>query len=227
MMDIIIAAWLDSYTPTRAEAEALARATPHLTVDEASENLRDARFIGFLHGVDPYRLMAIADHESNFRPRTVTREPGRRVSCGVMTPVPKRGCTAEELTLLGGYRAGAEHYRMWLERYRWSTWAADIAYAGGGQSVRQCARTGYVRSPGGNNVCLMHSWVEKRAAKFRRAIQSAYEAVQDPPDHSRSPASALDPEPHHAPLRPAGRGWHRRATLDADRIAIRRQHLLT
>ncbi len=146
-IDVILAIWLHSMEPTDAEIRALVRTDPvDLTYDSARENILYAREAGQLYGVDPSVLLAIAWHESRYHPRTQTREPagldedGRyrrhRVSCGVMTPVPKARCAEVELTLEGGYVAGAAHLRMYLDVHHGSLEKALVAYAGGSGSVR-------------------------------------------------------------------------------------------
>jgi soluble lytic murein transglycosylase-like protein len=127
--------WLGLLDPTPAEAAHLSTATGvRLTIEQASEHIAAARVAGALTGTDPSVLLAIAWHESRFQPRTITREPGHRVSCGVMTPDPKRHCEPEELTVQGGYLAGARHLRRYLDSERDLT-RALVAYAGGHGSV--------------------------------------------------------------------------------------------
>lgn len=130
-----IVLWLGLIEPTPAEATALASATGvRLTVDEATDHIRAARVAGALTGTDPDVLLAIAWHESRFTAHVITREPGHRVSCGVMTPEPKARCEADELTLQGGYLAGARHLRHYLDREP-DLRRALVAYAGGHGSV--------------------------------------------------------------------------------------------
>jgi soluble lytic murein transglycosylase-like protein len=147
-------------------AKRLHSAYPQLTVGAAREHYWASRLAGQEYGVDPDLLLGIAAHESNFAVRTVTHEPGHRVSCGVMTPVPQRRCSAQELTALGGYRSGAKHLRMWLDACRGSMWCALIAYGGGMRSVRRC-RTGDVLSPAGHSVCALPYEFRSRALKAK------------------------------------------------------------
>lgn len=111
-------------------------------------------------GVSQERLIAIAWHESRFT-RAVTREPGRRVSCGPMTPVPHRPpCGEFETSLVGGYLNGAAHWRQWLRVCRGSEWCADLAYGGGRALVRACAR-GHVYVRAGVDACDLHYWFSR------------------------------------------------------------------
>src|SRR5262245_42464925 len=102
-----LVALLLALRPTPEQAAALSEWDPvDLTPEQAADHVQWARFAGSVYRIDPVLLLAIAHHESRFHPRTVTREPGHRVSCGVMTPVPKRHCRPDELTLEAGYLAG-------------------------------------------------------------------------------------------------------------------------
>lgn len=141
----------------------------YLTKEAAVEHYWASRLAGAEYHVDPFLLLGIASHESNFKPKTITREPGNRVSCGVMTPTPQRRCSNEELTILGGYMAGAKHLRMWLKACGGNYWCGMVAYAGGMQSVRIC-RTGDVLSPAGNSVCGVPAEFRKRANRAKRPI---------------------------------------------------------
>ncbi len=145
-----------AFCATPAEADALRATAPaYLTVESAAEHIRAAREAALVTGTDPALLLAIAWHESRYDPRVVTREPGHRVSCGVMTPVPKRGCRGDELTLEGGYLAGARHLREWLD-IRHSLRRAVVAYAGAGWRAEKFGRE-----------------MIARAARIRRALADA------------------------------------------------------
>ena len=168
MIDLIL--WL-TLRATPAEAEALHSLVPtELTVAQAAEHIYYARQAALVAGVDYVKLLAIADHESHYTPGAVTREPGHRVSCGAMTPVPKRHCSHAELTLEGGYMAGAAHYKMWLDACGGSARCADIAYAGGMVSARACTRGVNVRAPSGRSVCAVHDVLERQGARIRKAL---------------------------------------------------------
>lgn len=138
-MTILVYLWLSVFCPpTEAQVEHLRSLFPaYLSAQGASENLLVAEATGLVFRQDPSVLLSIAFHESNFKPTTVTPEPGRRVSCGVMTPVPKSGCSRWELTLLGGYESGAQHLALWQRYYKGRS--ALLAYAGGGVLARSCA----------------------------------------------------------------------------------------
>jgi len=127
--------------PTASEAEALRHTAPeYLTLEAAGAHLRAARAAGLAHRVPAELLLSIAWHESRYTPRTQTPEPGGRVSCGVLTPMPQRRCSRADLTMLGGYDAGAAHLRVWLDVCGGSTRCALLSYAGGGVLARACVR---------------------------------------------------------------------------------------
>lgn len=131
--------WFSFFAPPYAqEIEHLRLLFPaYLTTTSASENLLAARVAALLTGEDPSVLLSIAFHESNFVPTTRTPEPGNRVSCGVLTPVPQGRCSRWELTLLGGYESGAQHLALWRKYYKGRS--VLLAYAGGGVLARSCA----------------------------------------------------------------------------------------
>jgi soluble lytic murein transglycosylase-like protein len=114
-MNWFISLWLACQS-TPAEAQALQETAPaYLTQVSAAQHLGAARIAGNWYGVDPLMLLSVAYHESRFVVDMHTPESGGRVSCGVMTPTPKARCDREELTLLGGYLAGAAHLRTWID----------------------------------------------------------------------------------------------------------------
>lgn len=142
-MSWFIAAWL-AIQSSPAEAESLHSSAPqYLTHHTAVAHLGAARLAAYEFGVSPYDLLSIAFHESRYVVNLQTIEPGSRVSCGAMTPVPKSRCTADDLSLLGGYRAGARHLRQWINIcHSLDKWRHDVddekihtcalwAYAGG------------------------------------------------------------------------------------------------
>lgn len=138
-MTVILYLWLSFFAPLSAqEVEHLRALFPaYLTTTSASENLLAAQAAALLTGEDPSVLLSIAFHESNFIPTTRTPEPGNRVSCGVLTPVPQGRCSRWELTLLGGYESGAQHLALWRRYYKGRS--VLLAYAGGGVLARSCA----------------------------------------------------------------------------------------
>lgn len=156
------------FSPTPEEAAAVAATDRvHLTVEKAADHVRAARQAAALTGTDPSVLLAVAAHESGYKADEVTREPPRRlrrVSCGVMTPVPKHGCEPWELTVDGGYYAGAEHLAEYLER-EGNLRRALVAYAGGHGSV--------VYPRAGWRGWRSMRWVTKRAALIREAVRKA------------------------------------------------------
>ncbi len=169
-MSLFVALWL-ALQSTPAESEAFRRTAPeYLTAGAAVEHLGAARIAGARSGVPPELLLAIAWHESRYVPTTRTLEPGDRVSCGVMTPVPQRRCSRAELTPIGGYAAGAAHLRVWLDVCSGNTWCALTSYAGGGGLVRACAHgTWFVRP--GVDACDVVYQFRQRAALIRRALE--------------------------------------------------------
>jgi soluble lytic murein transglycosylase-like protein len=174
MIETLLALWLGAADPSAAQVEALRAAVPEAAATHESmrEHVGAARLAGQLYGVDPYKLLAIAWHESGFKAKTVTHEPRHRVSCGPMTPVPKRHCTVDELTVMGGYLAGAEHYRTWLDACGGSEYCADLAYAGGKVSVATCRRGRRVRAPyTHHDVCAYHQDLSRRASVIRSALE--------------------------------------------------------
>lgn len=176
----LISLWL-ALLSTPKEAEALRVTAPtYLTLWSAAQHLGAARFAAVSYDVDAATLLAIAHHESRFFIGTRTREPpdagGARVSCGVMTPVPKRRCDSSDLTLLGGYLSGAAHLRQWMDvchaKARWQPDVRDAeilhcalwSYTGGSGFRSHCAKRRVL--PG----CQAVRQFEERARAIRRAL---------------------------------------------------------
>ncbi len=171
-MNWLVALWL-ALQSTPAESTAFRSTAPaYLTSAQAIEHLGAARIAGARYNVDPALLLSIAMHESNYRVRTVTIEPGHRVSCGVMTPTPQARCSLGELTAIGGYAAGAAHLRVWLDVCRENSWCALTAYAGGRGLVRACSHGTRIVRPG-VDACEVVYQFRHRAAVIRRALQGA------------------------------------------------------
>jgi hypothetical protein len=176
-MTIIVAllmAFTSPSAPRHIEAFR-ATATMYLTYQQAEEHLLAARAAGLVHGVRPELLLAIALHESRYQPATRTKEPGNRESCGVMTPIPKRRCTPEDLTILGGYDAGAAHLRTWMNLYHDAEAVALLAYAGGAGLVRVCLRDGRWLNPRGFNICDIAYEFRRQARIIGRALRAGQE----------------------------------------------------
>lgn len=125
---------------TSDDGASLASTAPaYLDATSARDHYAAARLAAAIFGVDAETLLAVAWHESRYDARAVTREPGNRVSCGSMTPVPHRApCSAWELSIVGGYLEGARHLRTWLDLCRGGQWCGLVAYAGGGGLVAAC-----------------------------------------------------------------------------------------
>jgi hypothetical protein len=174
MIETLLSLWLRSADPSAAQVEAMRATIPAAAAspDVLSEHIRSAQLAGEIYNIDPYKLLAIAWHESGFRAKTVTHEPRRRVSCGAMTPVPKKHCTAGELTVLGGYLEGAKHYRAWLNACDGSEYCADLAYAGGSVTVALCSHGRRVRAPyTRHNVCALHQDLVHREEIISAAME--------------------------------------------------------
>lgn len=178
-MNWIITLWLALHS-TPAEAQAFQETAPrYLSQASAAQHLGAARVAGEKYDIDPALLLSVAHHESRFVVGLRTHESGGRVSCGVMTPVPQAHCAPEELTLLGGYLAGAAHLRAWTDvchaADHWSHDANDAiirhcalwAYAGGRGFRAFCGRN--PQHPG----CDAVTKFEERARMIRRALRSA------------------------------------------------------
>jgi hypothetical protein len=137
----MISALLGLLLCSPAEVDALADFRPpyrrQLSHAEALAHCGAAAVGALVSGQPRELLNAIAAHESDWHEDAVTVEPGNRVSCGAMTPEPKRACDWIDRTLVGGYVRGALHLAVWRRKY--SPTAALWAYAGGGGTVAACA----------------------------------------------------------------------------------------
>jgi hypothetical protein len=156
-VSLLVSLWL-AMQSTPAEVQAFRDTAPdYLTPWSASQHLGAARVAADRYGVDYPTLLAIAHHESRFVVRSRTREPsdagGPRVSCGVMTPVPKRSCADQELTVLGGYLAGASHLRTWMDACHASDrWRHDVH----DREILRCALWAYAGGRGFRAFCQAH-----------------------------------------------------------------------
>jgi hypothetical protein len=177
-MNWILSLWL-ALQSTPAEAEALRTIAPaYLSQWSAAQHLGAARLAATRFDVDVATILAIAYHESRFEITTHTREPGGRFSCGVMTPVPKRRCNEDELTMLGGYIAGAIHLRAWIDAcHAADLWRHDVddeeirscalwAYAGGRGFRAYCAARG-----GQLQGCDVVGQFKRMAVRIRTALE--------------------------------------------------------
>lgn len=139
MIEVLAAvlAWLASPD----DVEQLRRTAPsYLTSTRARDHLGAARAAQVVTSVDASLLLSIAHHESRYSVRERTAEEGGKFSCGSMTPEPKRRCAAADLTLVGGYLAGARHLRVWLDTCGGNRWCALTGYAGGHRLIAMCKR---------------------------------------------------------------------------------------
>lgn len=152
------------------DAESLRRTAPaDLSLAGACANLAAARAAGAELAVDPDLLLAVAHHESRYQAGAVTAEPGRKVSCGVMTPEPLRTCRPS--TLERGYLDGARHLRGWLDACRGRLRCALTGYAGGFRLVSACARGPVVshRRLGDLDLCRTADVFLRRARLIRES----------------------------------------------------------
>src|SRR5262245_22991280 len=128
--------------PSRADA--LCTTAPHyLTRDSASMHLAAASVTGLATGTEPALLLSIAHHESRYAYRVVAAEPGRKISCGVMTPEPTHdvaACRDTTISIAAGYLAGARHLRHWFDACHGNRRCALLGYAGGYALIAACAR---------------------------------------------------------------------------------------
>lgn len=167
MLTWFVALWLSLFgAPTAHQVEAFRATAPDYLTDPsfARAHLIAARAAAAVYHVPAEMLLAIAHHESRYTPTTRTPEPRNRVSCGVMTPVPRMVCPAAELTVAGGYAAGAAHLRVWLDLCQGNMRCALLAYAGGFTLVEACRE----RSDG---ACGFPDVIRHRAAWIRRVTR--------------------------------------------------------
>lgn len=175
-MNWFISLWLACQS-TSTEAQALQETAPaYLTLASAAQHLGAARIAGAQYGVDPGVLLSVAYHESRFVVDLRTPESGGRVSCGVMTPTPQARCDRAELTLLGGYLAGAAHLRTWIDVCQ----AVDHGrHDMDDEVIQQCALWAYVGGRHFRASCEEHpqgpgcgavAQFEERARLIRRVL---------------------------------------------------------
>ena len=166
MLELAIAA-IVSALGVPPDAVALARTAPtYLSDTSAAEHLVAARAAGAEVGVDADLLLSIAWHESRYS-LTRTPEAGGLMSCGVMTPEPRRSCPVEDLW--ESYRAGARHLRGWMVAMHGDLKQALIGYAGGYRLIDFCAAGGIARGCDAPEVFLSRAWEIKRQRR-RHAV---------------------------------------------------------
>lgn len=169
MLDIIVA--LVSMFVAPRDADALRSTAPtHLASSEAARpHVAAAVAIAVATRTRWSALLAIADHESNYRFDVVTPEPGGRFSCGVMTPEPlasRRACSSAAESLASGYLAGALHLRAWLDACRGDERCALRGYAGAW--TLRCDGADH-----GHRACAAARWFEARARQIEHAFMRA------------------------------------------------------
>jgi soluble lytic murein transglycosylase-like protein len=164
------------YTASPERSNALRHTAPtYLTTDEqAAAHLTWSALAGEAFSVDQALLLSLAWFESRYQADAVTREPGGRWSCGVMTPVPHaEPCAADELTLVSGYTAGARHLRTWMDVCHNNERCAVLGYAGGYALIGACARGERVDLRG-SDACVAVPYARLgRAAWIRKALKRA------------------------------------------------------
>ncbi len=174
-MQILLRVLLAIVTPTSdADAEGLHRFAPNeVTVENAYEHVRAARMAAAAYGVDADMVLAMGYHESRFSDGVVAREPGGRVSCGVLTPYPQtKACTKK--TLLAQYLDGVRH---WAVDWRGagdvrSDREALLGYAGGYALIRACRQGPVLRhKTRGDDLCRtpeVFGWIRARIRAARQ-----------------------------------------------------------
>jgi hypothetical protein len=136
-------AFLLSLIATPQTVEGLRSTAPKdLTTESARWHLGAAVAISIVTDTNPYSLLAIAHHESRYKPDEIMHEylydkdgkPVRWIgdSCGVMTPFDTRlrTCRPDELEIVGGYLAGAKHLAVWQRICRGDRLCALRGYSG-------------------------------------------------------------------------------------------------
>jgi len=155
--------------PSRADA--LCTTAPHyLTRDSASIHLAASTVTGLATGTDPALLLSIAHHESRYAYRVVAAEPGRKISCGVMTPEPthdRDACRETTSSIAAGYLAGARHLRHWFDACHGNRRCALLGYAGGYALIAACARGEQLRG------CFAPDVFSSRAALIDHRLGSS------------------------------------------------------
>ena len=170
MIVVLISTLLGLMTEVSAhDADALRSTAPdYLTVETAAQHLGAARVAGLVTGTDPTLLLSIAWHESRYDHRARTAEPGGKISCGVMTPVPMTPSACRDTSLVASYVLGAQHLRGWLSASQ-DLHTALIGYAGGYVGIAFCRDARNAR-----DYRCGTSWVFlDRARRIRHAISRA------------------------------------------------------
>jgi hypothetical protein len=129
-------------------------------------------YLAWLFVVDGDLTLAIGFHESHFTDNVVSHEPGKRVSCGAMTPYPTRTCVQK--TLLEQYFDGVHHLAIdWKHAgdVR-SDREALLGYAGGYYLIRACRQGPVLRfKTYGDDLCLTPEVFAGIRDRIRRARQ--------------------------------------------------------
>ena len=180
-MQILIRIVLALLTPVDdRDVEGLRAFSPtYLTTETAGEHFYWARLASVIHRQDPYMVLAIAKHESNFKQDAITKEIGGKWSCGVMTPVPtfsKEECSRQTSSLLAGYLAGAGHLYTWQH-------AGDVfspnealrGVGGGYRLIRACRKAAVLRhGTYGDDLCNIGKTFNAMRSQLLASIRRAH-----------------------------------------------------
>lgn len=111
---------------------------------EVAPHVRAATYAAGLARLDVDLVLAISYHETGMGQKIVGAEAVGGYSCGVMMVGQYAACPPELLTLVGGYTAGAQALRRWLEHpvCRGDLTCALWGYAGGTRKIEVCRGPG-------------------------------------------------------------------------------------
>lgn len=135
-----------------------------LTQEKATKHLAAARVAAQLTDTDPELLLAIAYHESRYKPSLSGPLVRKKRACGIMQPTPIASPCREE-SLLHEYLEGARHLRTWLNATHGNVKHALLGYAGGYKLLRRCAGENKPRACGIVKVHLARANRIKQALK--------------------------------------------------------------
>jgi hypothetical protein len=158
---------------SEADAVGLHRFSPdEVSVDHAYQHVWAARVAAVVYDVDADMILAVAWHESRFTDNVVAQEPGRRVSCGALTPYPTQRCVSK--SLLEQYFDGAHHWAIDWRRAGdvRSDREAWLGFAGGYYLIRACRQGPVLRfKTYGDDLCLTPEVFAGIRDRIRRARQ--------------------------------------------------------
>ena len=154
-------------------------APSHLTLEQAADHFYAARLASVIHHQDVYMILAIAEHESNFQQRAITKEVGGKVSCGVLTPIPTHSqeeCDRQTSSLLAGYLTGAEHVHVWGHAGDVRSATEALRGVGGGYILIRACREGPVlrKKPPHDDLCNIADTFRRMRAQLVHSITLAH-----------------------------------------------------